>query len=39
MKKYYIESRSRGVSCMELVNGRLTGLVTLKKKNEFYNGL
>jgi hypothetical protein len=29
MKKYYLESRSRGISYMKYVNGRLTGLVTV----------
>ena len=28
MKKHYLESRSRGISYMKLVNGRLSGLVT-----------
>jgi hypothetical protein len=29
MKKYCLESRSRGISYMKYVNGRQTGLVTL----------
>jgi hypothetical protein len=28
MKKYYIESRRRGISYIQLKEGRLTGLVT-----------
>jgi hypothetical protein len=28
MKKYYLESRSRGISYMKQTNGRLNGLVT-----------
>ena len=37
--KYYIESRSRGISYMKYVNGRRTGLVTFCVENAFYNGL
>jgi len=39
MKKYYSESRSRGISYMKIENGRLTGLVTLSVETAFYNGL
>jgi hypothetical protein len=39
MKKYYLQSRSRGISYMKDVNGRLTGLVTFCVKTAFYNGL
>jgi hypothetical protein len=39
MKKYYLKSRSRGISCMKLVNGRLTGLVTFCVETAFYNRL
>jgi hypothetical protein len=28
---YYLESRSRGISYMKYVNGRLTGVVTLRR--------
>jgi hypothetical protein len=38
-KKYYLESRSRGISYMKYVNGRLTGLVTFCIQTAFYNGL
>jgi hypothetical protein len=37
MKKYYLESRSRGISYMKYVNGRLTGLVTFCVETAFYN--
>jgi len=39
VKKYYLESSSRGVSYMKYVNGRLTGLVTFCVETAFYNGL
>jgi len=39
MKKYYLQSRSRGISYMKQVNGRLTGLVTFCVEIAFYNGL
>ena len=39
MKQYDLESRSRGISYMKLVNGRLTGLVTFCVETAFYNGL
>jgi len=37
MKKYYLESRSRGISYMKIANGRLTGLVTFCVETAFYN--
>ena len=37
--KYYLESRSRGISYMKYVNGRRTGLVTFCVETAFYNGL
>jgi hypothetical protein len=37
--KYYLESRSRGISYMKLVNGRLTGLVTFCIETAFYDRL
>jgi len=39
MKMYYLESRSRGISCMKYVNGRRTGLVIFCVETAFYNGL
>jgi hypothetical protein len=39
MKKYYLESRSRGISYMKYVNGRLTGVVTFCVETAFYSGL
>jgi hypothetical protein len=39
MKRYYLESRSRGISYMKYVNGRPTGLVTIYVETAFYNGL
>jgi len=39
MKKYCLESRSRGISYMKYANGRRTGLVTLCVETAFYNGL
>jgi hypothetical protein len=39
MKKYYFQSRSRGISYMKYVNGRQTGLVTFCVEPAFYNGL
>jgi ribosomal protein S26 len=37
--KYCLESRSRGISYMEYVNGRRTELVTFCVKTAFYNRL
>jgi hypothetical protein len=34
-----LESRSRGISYMNYVNGRRTGLVKLSIETAFYNGL
>jgi hypothetical protein len=39
MKKYYLESRSRGISYMKYVKGRRTGWVTFCAETAFYNGL
>ena len=39
MKKYCLESRSRGIFYMKYVNGRRTGLVTFYVETAFYNGL
>jgi hypothetical protein len=39
MKKYCLESRSRGISYMKYVNGRRTGLVTFCVETAFYSGL
>jgi hypothetical protein len=39
MKKYYLESRNRGLSYMKYVNGRRTGLVTFCVETAFYNRL
>ena len=39
MKKYCLESRSRGISYMKYVKGRGTGLVTFCVETAFYNGL
>jgi hypothetical protein len=39
MKKYDLESRSRGISYMKYVNGRLTGSVIFYVETAFYNGL
>jgi hypothetical protein len=39
MKKYYLESRSRGISYMKYINGRQTELVTFCVETAFYNGL
>ena len=39
MKKYYLESRSRGISYTTQVNGRLTGLETFCVETAFYSGL
>jgi len=39
MKKYCLESMSRGISYMKLVNRRLIRLVTFCVENAFYNGL
>jgi hypothetical protein len=35
MKKFYLESRSRGLSYMKYVNGRQTGLVTFYVETAF----
>jgi len=39
MKKYCLESRSRGISYMKYVNGRRNGFVTFYVETAFYNGL
>jgi len=39
MKKYYLESMSRGIFYMKYGNGRLTGLVTFCEESAFYNEL
>jgi hypothetical protein len=39
MKKYCLESRSRGISCMKYVNGRQIGLVTFSIETAVYNRL
>jgi len=39
IKKYCLESRSRGISYMKYVKGRRTGLVTFCVETAFYNGL
>jgi hypothetical protein len=39
MKKYYLESRSRGISYMKYVNGRRNRLVTFYVETAIYNGL
>jgi hypothetical protein len=39
MKKYYFESRNRGISYMTYVNGGRTGLVTFYVETAFYNEL
>jgi hypothetical protein len=39
MKKYCLESRSRGISYKKYVNGRRTGWVTFCVETAFYNGL
>jgi hypothetical protein len=39
IKKYYLESRSRGISYMKEVNGRLIGLVTFCVKTAFCDRL
>jgi hypothetical protein len=39
MKKYSLESRSREISYMKEVNGRLTGLVKFCVETAFYNRL
>jgi hypothetical protein len=39
MKKYYLDSRSRGISYMKWVNGRLTRLVTFYVETAVYNRL
>jgi len=37
MKKFYLESRSRGISYTKQVNGRLTVLVTFCVETAFYD--
>ena len=37
--KYYLESRSRGISYMKYINGRLTGLAAFSVETAFYNRL
>jgi len=39
MKKYCLESRSRGISYMKYVNGRLNELVTICVETALYNRL
>jgi len=39
MKKYYLESKSRGISYKKYVNGRRTGLVKFCVEAAFYKGL
>jgi hypothetical protein len=39
MKKYYLDSRSRGISYMKEVNGRLTGFDTFCVEMVFYDRL
>jgi hypothetical protein len=39
MKKYYVQSMSRGISYMKKVNGRLTEFVTFYVETAFYSGL
>jgi hypothetical protein len=39
MRKYCLESRSRGIHYMKYVNGRQTGLVTFYVETVFYNEL
>jgi hypothetical protein len=39
MKKYCLESRSRGISYMKHLNGKRTRLVTFYVETAFYNGL
>jgi hypothetical protein len=39
MKKYCLESRSRGIFYIKYVNGSRNGLVTFCVKTAFYNGL
>jgi hypothetical protein len=39
VKKYYLESRRRGISYMKYVNGRRTELVTFCEETAFYNRL
>jgi hypothetical protein len=38
MKKYCLESRSRGISYMKYANGRRTGLFKFYVETAFYNG-
>jgi hypothetical protein len=39
MKEYYLRSRSRGISYMKSVNGKLTGFVTFCLEIAFYKTL
>jgi hypothetical protein len=39
MKKYYLESRSRGISYMKYENGRQARLVSFWVETAFYDGL
>jgi hypothetical protein len=39
MQMYYLETRSRGISYMKYINGRLTGLVTFCVETAFYSRL
>jgi hypothetical protein len=39
IKKYYLESKSRGISYIKYVNGRQTRLVTFCVETAFYNRL
>jgi hypothetical protein len=39
MKTYYLQPRSRGISYMKYVNGRLTGSVIFCVETAFYNRL
>jgi hypothetical protein len=39
MKKYCLESKSRGISYMKYVNWRRTGLITFCVETAFDNGL
>jgi hypothetical protein len=39
IRKYFLQSMIRGITCMQYVNGRLNGLVTLCVETAFYNGL
>jgi hypothetical protein len=39
MKKYCLESRSRGISYIKYVNGRRSRLIKFYVETAFYNGL